>query len=162
MRYGRRLAVQTGPTVRVGAPDGRRDAVVPLPVDTGLVTDVAWSPDGRLLAVEGWAETGTDGRSPTARPRSPSSTRPGRAGPVPAPVVAEQMLGRCGDRVVAYIPEADGAAITEIPLGAGLIVLLACRRLRRRRATAHTSGRPAGRPCRAAANRPRMPRRPGR
>jgi hypothetical protein len=128
---GRRIAVQTGPEAWIGTVDGTRERSVALPAQYVLATDVAWSPDGALLAVTGSVlegDTGSDGGSGSVyhrRIRFIDATGDGAA--VPAPVAADEMLGwRAEDRIVAQTREEASGAITisEIPLGGGAATVL--------------------------------------
>ncbi|MDG6107145.1 PD40 domain-containing protein [Dactylosporangium aurantiacum] len=123
---GQRIAVQTGPQVRIVDRAGTDVRTVELPAEHILTTHAGWSPDGRLLAATG----------AVASPGGPDVTEyhrrivfvdaTGAGGPVPEPLAAEEMLGwRAPDRVVAQVAAGDGPGeLRDLPVAGGPGALL--------------------------------------
>ena len=95
------LAVQLGSEVWITTVDGQRVRPVPLPLGHDLVPEVAWSPDGELLAT-----TGPGGGSLEFL----DATGGGRA--VPAPVSGDIVLGwRSPDTLVVHARTEHGSPV---------------------------------------------------
>jgi hypothetical protein len=117
---GRRIAVQTGPSVRIVDLTGREVRAVDLPAEHVLTTNAAWSPDGRLLAATGSTLSGSAGAG-VYRRGIVFLDATGTGLPVPEPIEAEEMLGwRSAERVLAQVAAGDGPGeLRDLPLTGG-------------------------------------------
>lgn len=123
-----RLAVQTKFETWVVTVDGRKERQVPMPQGYGIQPNVAWSPDGKLLAAVAWTSESwqlLDGTTATVYVRAFGSGKvefvdaTGAGGAVPNPLQMDEILGwRSGDRLVT-VTNSDAPEIFEVPLNGG-------------------------------------------
>lgn len=118
---GARIAVQTGPKIQVVDRTGRVGHTIDPPLEHTLTTNAAWSPDGRLLAVRGSTTSSGGNGIVTYQQRIVFLDATGEGGTVPAPIVAEEMLGwRAADRVLARVAAGDGPGeLRDLPVAGG-------------------------------------------
>jgi WD40 repeat protein len=77
---GHRLALVDAGRLRMLAPDGREDTEPPIPIETESVSDIAWRPDSKLVAISQW-HGGTILVDPASRVVSPALVAPGESSP---------------------------------------------------------------------------------